>query len=115
MAKLYIDGLEPVNVRFDCLWIDREHMAQDWATLQAHMTRFHPIGRRPFDGGNADGGYATMDYTDFSYGIGAPGEWNHPKLIEARRRVAEVAVKHGKFAGIPGAIENLDEFIEVKH
>lgn len=190
---------------FDCLWIDREHMAQDWATLQAHvwaakvhdmdvmvrvprgsysdyikpleldaagimvphimgiedarkvvkMTRFHPIGHRPLDGGNADGGYATLGYTDylqqanqerfvilqiedpeplddldaiaalegidmlffgpadFSQGIGVPGEWNHPRLIDARRRVAEAAVKHGKFAGIPGSIENLDELVEM--
>jgi len=188
---------------FDCLWICREHLAQDWSTLQAHvwaakshdmdvmvrvprgsysdyikpleldasgimvphimsledarkvvqMTRFHPIGRRPLDGGNGDGGYATMnlpDYTkqaneerfiilqiedpeglddleaiaaldgidmlffgpgDFSHGIGAPGDWNHPKLLDARRRVAEAAVKYNKFAGIPASIDNLDEFI----
>ncbi|MEN8193792.1 MAG: aldolase/citrate lyase family protein [Bacteroidota bacterium] len=188
---------------FDCLWIDREHLAQDWSTLQTHvwaakshdmdvmvrvsrgsysdyikplemdaagimvphimgiedarkvvhMTRFHPIGRRPLDGGNADGGYAVMDYTnylkqaneqrfvilqiedpeplddleeiaaldgidmlffgpaDFSQGIGAPGDWNHPKLLETRKRVAEVAIKHGKFAGTPAGIDNLDEMI----
>ena len=117
------------------------------------MTRFHPIGHRPLDGGNADGGYTTLDYADylqqanqerfvilqiedpepledldaiaalegvdmlffgpadFSQGIGAPGEWDHPRLIEARRRVAEVAVKYGKFAGIPGTMENLDELV----
>lgn len=188
---------------FDCLWIDREHLAQDWSILQAHvwaakshdmdvmvrvprgsysdyikpleldatgiivphimgledarrvvqMTRFHPIGRRPLDGGNADGGYAMIDIADyikqaneqrfiilqiedpeplddldaiaaldgidmlffgpgdFSHGIGAPGDWNHPKLLETRKRVAEVAVKHGKFAGTPCSIENLDEYI----
>ena len=188
---------------FDCLWIDREHLAQDWSILQAHvwaakshdmdvmarvargsysdyikpleldaagimvphimglkdaqkvvhMTRFHPIGRRPLDGGNADGGYASMDCADyikqandqrfvvvqiedpeplddldaiaaldgidmlffgpadFSQGIGAPGDWNHPKLLETRKRVAEVAVKHGKFAGTPASIDNLDELI----
>ncbi len=22
---------------FDCLWIDREHLAQDWSTVQAHV------------------------------------------------------------------------------
>ncbi|MEN8194415.1 MAG: aldolase/citrate lyase family protein [Bacteroidota bacterium] len=188
---------------FDCLWIDREHLAQDWSTLQSHvwaakshdmdvmvrvsrcgysdyikpleldatgimvphimgiedarkvvnMTRFHPIGRRPIDGGNADGGYTTIDYSDyikeaneerfvilqiedpeplddleaiaaldgidmlffgpadFSQGIGAPGDWNHPKLIEARKRVAEVAIKHNKFAGIPASMGNIDELI----
>ena len=190
---------------FDCLWIDNEHMAQDYSNIQTHiwaakshdvdvmvrvprgsysdyikpleldasgimvphimsvddarkvvqMTRFHPIGRRPLDGGNADGGYTTIDYADylpqankerfvmvqiedpeplddldaiaaldgidilffgpadFSQGIGAPGEWNHPKLIDARKRVAEVAVKHGKFAGIPGNMDNLDELVEM--
>ena len=190
---------------FDCLWIDREHLAQDWSAVQAHvwaaksydmdvmvrvprgsysdyikpleldatgimvphimnledarkvvhMTRFHPIGRRPLDGGNADGGYATMDYkdyikqaneerfivlqiedpeplddleaiaaldgidmlffgpADFSQGIGAPGDWNHPKLIETRKQVAEVAVKHGKFAGTPGSMDNFDELVEM--
>ena len=188
---------------FDCLWIDREHLAQDWTNLQMHvwaakshdmdvmvrvprgsysdyikpleldasgimvphimgledarkvvqMTRFHPIGRRPIDGGNADGGYAMMDFPDyikqandqrfvilqiedpeplddleaiadlegidmlffgpgdFSHGIGAPGDWKHPKLLETRRRVAEVAVKHGIYAGTPANIDNLDEFI----
>ncbi len=190
---------------FDCLWIDREHLAQDWAGVQAHvwaakandvdvmvrvprggysdyikpfeldasgimvphimgledarrvvqMTRFHPIGRRPIDGGNADGGYATLDYSeyirdaneqrfvvvqiedpepldelddiaaldgidmlffgpaDFSQGIGAPGQWDHPKLLETRRRVAEVAVKHGKYAGTPGSVDNMVELIEM--
>ena len=100
---------------FDCVWIDNEHLAQDWSSLRMHiwaaksndmdvmvrvsrggysdyikplemdatgimvphimgiddarkvvqMTRFHPIGRRPLDGGNADGGYATIDYADY--------------------------------------------------
>ena len=190
---------------FDCLWIDREHLAQDWSAVQAHvwaakshdmdvmvrvprgsysdyikpleldatgimvphimniedarkvvqMTRFHPIGRRPLDGGNADGGYTSIDYADylpqankerfvivqiedpepledldaiaaldgidmlffgpadFSQGIGAPGEWDHPKLIETRKRVAQVATRHGKFAGIPGSVDNIDELVEM--
>ena len=190
---------------FDCLWMDREHLAQDWFTLQAHiwaaknhdmdvmvrvsrgsysdyikpleldaagimvphvmgvedareivrMTRFHPVGRRPLDGGNADGGYAAMDLPDyirqaneqrfivvqiedpepldeldaiaaldgidmlffgpgdFSHSIGAPGQWNHPKLIATRERVAEVARRNGKFAGIPGTLDNLDELVKM--
>ena len=100
---------------FDCVWIDSEHMARDWSSIQMHiwaaksndmdvmvrvsrgsysdyikpleldatgimvphlmgiddarkvvqMTRFHPIGRRPLDGGNADGGYATIGYKEY--------------------------------------------------
>jgi 4-hydroxy-2-oxoheptanedioate aldolase len=190
---------------FDCVWIDREHLAGDWSFLQMHiwaaksndmdvmvrvsrggysdyikpleldasgimvphimgvddakkvvqMTRFHPIGRRPLDGGNADGGYATIDYSDylpqankerfiilqiedpeplgdldaiasldgidmlffgpadFSQGIGATGDWDHPKLLDARKRVAEVAIKHGKFAGTTGSINTLDELMKL--
>jgi len=190
---------------FDCVWIDREHLAADWSSLQMHiwaaksndmdvmvrvsrggysdyikpleldatgimvphimgvddarkvvqMTRFHPIGRRPLDGGNADGGYATIDYkdylpqankerfvivqiedpeplddldaiaaldgidmlffgpADFSQGIGSPGNWVHPALVDARRQVAEVAIKHGKFAGTTGSINNMNDLIKL--
>lgn len=30
-----------------------------------HQTRFHPVGRRPLDGGNADGGYCLLDFADY--------------------------------------------------
>jgi 4-hydroxy-2-oxoheptanedioate aldolase len=190
---------------FDCAWIDREHVAQDWSTVGSHvwatkahdvdlmvrvsrgsysdyikpleldatgilvphvmgledakkviqMTRFHPIGRRPIDGGNADGAYTNLDFNnylkqaneqrfivlqiedpeplkdieaiaalegydmlffgpgDFSQGIGAPGDWDHPKLIEARKLVAEVANEHGKFAATTGSIDKLQDFIDM--
>ena len=29
------------------------------------MTRFHPIGRRPVDGGNADGAYCAVDFVQY--------------------------------------------------
>ena len=188
---------------FDCLWIDQEHLAQDWSVVasriwaaKAHntdvmvrvprgsysdyvkpleldasgilvphimgledarkvieMTRFYPVGRRAIDGGSADGNYTNLDFSeylrqsnaqkfivlqiedpeplndleaiaalegfdmlffgpgDFSQAIGAPGEWNHPRLIETRKRVAEVANQYGKFAATSGSIEKLDEFI----
>lgn len=117
------------------------------------MTRFHPLGRRPVDGGNADGAYCGIDFNryleqaneqrmvvvqiedpepleeldaiaavpgidmlffgpgDFSHAIGAPGVWDHPRLIEARRRVAEAAIAAGKFAGTVGSAANLEELI----
>ncbi len=190
---------------FDCLWIDREHLAGDWNILNAqnwaakshdvdvmvrvprgsysdyikplemdatgilvphimdledakrviYMTRFHPLGRRPVDGGNADGFYSSLplkDYisqaneqrfivlqiedpeplndleaiaaldgydmlffgpADFSHGIGAPGDWNNPKLVETRKLVAEVAVANGKFAATTGSPDNIDELIDM--
>lgn len=190
---------------FDCLWIDQEHLAQDWSILNAQIwaakahnvdvmvrvprgsysgyikpfeldatgilvphimnleeakqivqiTRFYPVGRRAIDGGSADGAYTNMDFQtylknsneqrfivlqiedpevlpdveaiaaldgvdmlffgpgDFSQGIGAPGEWDHPRLIEARKLVAEAANKSGKFAATSGGIDSLDSFLEM--
>ncbi len=190
---------------FDCIWVDQEHIGQDWSTLAGHvwatksqdvdlmvrvargsysdyiraleldatgilvphimslqdakdvvhMTRFHPIGRRPIDGGNADGAYTMTDFEhyletanrerfvvlqiedpeplveldaiaqlegydmlffgpgDFSQGIGAPGQWDHPLLLETRARVAQVANAHGKFAATVGAKENLEELFNM--
>jgi len=190
---------------FDCLWIDREHLAQDWSVLNSQVwaakahdvdvmvrvprgsysgyikplemdatgilvphvlsvedakqvikwTRFHPLGLRPIDGGSADGAYTRMDFSeylkrsneqrfvvlqiedpeplkelgaiaalegydmlffgpgDFSQGIGAPGDWKNPKLIEARKLVAKAANDHGKFAATSGSIDSLDEFIDM--
>jgi len=190
---------------FDCLWIDQEHLAQDWSVLNSQiwaaksrnvdvmvrvprgsysgyvkplemdatgilvphimnveearqvvrMTRFHPIGLRAIDGGSADGAFTNMDFAeylkdsneqkfvvlqiedyevlpdveaiaaldgvdmlffgpgDFSQSIGAPGDWNNPRLLEARKLVADAANKHGKFAATSGGIDSLDSFLEL--
>ena len=190
---------------FDCVWIDQEHIGQDWSVVAANtwatkahdtdlmvrvsrggysdyikpleldatgimvphimsledakrvvqMTRFHPLGRRPIDGGNADGAYTALDFNeylqqaneqrfvvlqiedpepldeldaiaalegydmlffgpgDFSQGIGAPGKWDHPKILETYKRVAVAAAKSGKFAGTVGNPSNLEELIKM--
>jgi 4-hydroxy-2-oxoheptanedioate aldolase len=186
---------------FDCVWVDQEHIGQDWSVLAANvwaskshdadllvrvsrgaysdyirpleldasgimvphvmgledarkiveMTRFHPLGRRPVDGGNNDAAYTRVAFSDylkeaneqrfvilqiedpepleeldeiaalkgydmlffgpgdFSQGIGAPGDFDHPQLIAARKHVAAVAKKHGKFAGTVGSPANIQE------
>lgn len=190
---------------FDCLWVDREHLAQDWSVVSTHirsakahdvdvmvrvprgsysdyikpleldaagilvphvmsledaksivrMTRFHPLGKRAIDGGSADAGYTGIPLTeymqqansqrfvilqiedyeplkeieaiaalegydmlffgpgDFSQSIGAPGQWDHPELLKARRLVAEAARKHGKFAATSGSIDSLKDFLSM--
>lgn len=148
----YSDHIRPLEL--DAAGIMVPHcMGLDDARRIVQMTRFHPIGRRPLDGGNADGGYATIalaDYlrqaneqrfvmvqiedpepldeldaiaalpgidilffgpADFSQGIGAPGVWDHPRLLDARRRVVEAALRHGKFAGIPASAGNREELL----
>lgn len=148
----YSDYVRPLEL--DATGIMVPHiMSLEDAKKVVDMTRFHPIGRRPIDGGNSDGAYTAMDFNeylveaneqrfvilqiedpepleeleeiaalegydmlffgpgDFSQGIGAPGQWDHPKLIETRKRVAEVARKHGKFAGTVGGPGNLNELV----
>jgi 4-hydroxy-2-oxoheptanedioate aldolase len=48
---------------------------------------------------------------DFSHALGMPGEIYHPKVVEARRKVAEAALCHGKFAGTVGSTENMGELV----
>lgn len=147
----YSDYIKPLEM--DATGIMVPHiMSLDDAKNVIHMTRFHPLGRRPIDGGNADGAYTNFDFNeylkkaneerfvilqiedpeplddleaiaalpgydmlffgpgDFSQGIGAPGEWNHPTLLETRERVAALANKHGKFAGTTGSVDMLESF-----
>jgi 4-hydroxy-2-oxoheptanedioate aldolase len=190
---------------FDCIWLDMEHVAQDWSTINAqnwaakahdtdvmirvprgsysdyikpfeidatgilvphimslddarkivNMTRFHPVGRRPVDGGNSDGGYGTTDLNDylkqsneqrfialqiedpepldsleaiaalegydilffgpgdFSQGIGAPGQWDHPLLLKTCERIAVTARQYGKYAATTGTLDNVSRLINM--
>jgi len=119
------------------------------------MTKFHPIGRRPIDGGNTDGEFCAIDMVeymehsnrekfvmvqiedpepldelddiaaldgidmlffgpaDFSQGIGAPGQWDDPRITDVRKRVAQAARKHGKFAGTTGNPDTFMELVEM--
>lgn len=126
-------------------------MSLEQAKEIVYYTKFHPVGRRPLDGGYADGAYCQLppdEYlkqaneqrfvvvqiedpepldeleeiakldgidmlffgaADFSQGIGTPAQFDNPKIAETRKRVAEVARKHGKFAGTPGSVGNFDD------
>lgn len=130
-------------------------MGEADAKLVARQTRFYPTGRRPLDGGNADGAYCAVagdDYLaesnrdrliivqiedpeavdeidgiaavegidmlffgpgDFSHSIGVPYQMTHPRVLEARRLVAETARKHGKFAGTVASVANKQELIDI--
>ena len=121
----------------------------------ARTVRFHPVGRRPVDGGNADGAYCLIDFVDyikqanaerfvivqiedpepldeldaiaavpgidmlffgpgdFSHAIGAPAQFDHPKIVETRRKVAEAARAAGKFAGTVGGPKDWKELIRM--
>lgn len=129
-------------------------MSLEEAKQIVYYTKFHPVGRRPIDGGNADGKYCFVgveDYiaesnserftvvqiedpeplaeleeicalpgidmlffgpADFSQGIGCPVNPT-AEVAETRRRVAECARRHGKFAGTVGSPANFAELAEM--
>jgi 4-hydroxy-2-oxoheptanedioate aldolase len=146
----YSDLIHPLEM--DATGIMVPHlMSLKEAKEIVYYTKFHPIGRRPLDGGYADGAYCQMppdEYIrqaneerfvmvqiedpeplaeleeiaqldgidmlffgpgDFSQGIGTPGKFDNPQIADTRKRVAEAARKHGKFAGTPGGVGNFDE------
>ena len=130
-------------------------MSLEEARQIVYYTKFHPIGRRPIDGGNADGKYCLVDENeyvkcaneqrfvivqiedpepmaeleeicalpgidmiffgpaDFSQGIGHPYDTERDDVLAARRRVAECARRHGKWAGTVGGVGNFDELVDM--
>lgn len=150
----YSDYIRPFEMDATGIMVPHIMSLKD-AKEVVRMTRFHPIGRRPLDGGNADGAYCMLeldDYLhqanherfvivqiedpepldeldeiaaldgidmlffgpgDFSQGIGAPGKFDHPLIETTRKRIAEVAIAHNKFAGTVGSLANIDELINM--
>ena len=150
----YSDLICPLEMDAAGIMVPHVMSAED-AKKVAWNTRFHPVGRRPVDGGNADGAYCTIPFKsyikqaneqrfviaqiedpepmdeleeiaqvegidmlffgagDFSHGIGLPGEWEHPKVDDARKRVVDTARKYGKFAGVMGTVETFDTLVEM--
>jgi len=50
---------------------------------------------------------------DFSHGIGSPGQWDHPLVVDARKRVAQVCRANGKFAATVARKDDCSELIEM--
>lgn len=150
----YSDLIKPLEIDATGILVPHVMSLED-AKNVVHYTRFHPIGRRPIDGGNADGAYCLLDFdkylqqaneqrfvvlqiedpeplqdleaiaalpgfdmlffgpADFSQGIGTPGDFSNPLLIETRKRIAAVAHKYGKFAATTGSVNNLPELVDM--
>jgi 4-hydroxy-2-oxoheptanedioate aldolase len=148
----YSDYIRPLELDASGIMVPHIMGVED-AKQVVKMTRFHPLGLRPVDGGNADGAYTGIDFVsylqqaneqrfvivqiedpealeeveaiaqlegidmiffgpgDFSHAIGAPGQWDDPRIGEARKRVADACRAHGKFAGTVGSLANLEELV----
>jgi 4-hydroxy-2-oxoheptanedioate aldolase len=149
----YSDLVRPLEMDATGIMVPHVMSARD-ARQVVWQTRFHPIGRRPIDGGNADGAYCQIpaaEYVrqanqerflivqiedpepvdeldeiaqidgidivlfgpgDFSHGIGCVGQIDHPRVVEAQRRVEEAARRHGKFAGGVASLETLPAMVQ---
>ncbi len=60
----YSDIIRPLEA--DCTGIMVPHlMSLEEAKQIVYYTKFHPIGRRPLDGGNADGKFCLVDGKDY--------------------------------------------------
>ncbi|NLJ41911.1 MAG: aldolase [Clostridiales bacterium] len=150
----YSDHIKPFEMDATGIMVPHVMNYED-AKNVAWMTKFHPIGRRPIDGGNADGAYCNIDMLDymeqankeryvmiqiedpepledlekiaqiegidiiffgpgdFSQGIGAPAQWEHPLMLETQKRVAEIAIKNGKFAGTVAIPEDISQLVDM--
>lgn len=61
----YSDYIRPLELDAAGLMVPHIMSAED-ARGVVHMTRFHPLGRRPVDGGNADAKYCSMDQAEYN-------------------------------------------------
>lgn len=60
----YSDYIRPLEA--DAAGIMVPHlMTADEARQIVHYTRFHPVGRRPVDGGNVDGSYCLVPFAEY--------------------------------------------------
>ncbi len=60
----YSDLIRPLEMDATGIMVPHVMSARD-ARQVVWQTRFHPIGRRPLDGGNSDGAYCTIPCADY--------------------------------------------------
>ena len=60
----YSDHVKPPELDAAGIFVPHVMSLED-AQRVVQMTRFHPMGRRPVDSGNADGAYAGIDFMDY--------------------------------------------------
>jgi 4-hydroxy-2-oxoheptanedioate aldolase len=150
----YSDIIKPLEADASGIMVPHV-MGLDDAKHIVQQTRFHPVGRRPVDGGNTDGAFTMVEFKqylkesneqkfviiqiedpeplqelddiakldgidmlffgpgDFSHSIGAPGQWDHPAIADARKQVVETARTNNKFAGTVGTLDSLPGLIDM--
>ncbi|MFH1902638.1 MAG: aldolase/citrate lyase family protein [Candidatus Omnitrophota bacterium] len=91
----YSDYIRPLEL--DAAGIMVPHvMSLEDARNVVRMTRFHPVGRRPIDGGNADGAYTNIDLVEYT------GQANANRFLAIQIEDPEPLDDLEKIAKLPG-------------
>lgn len=100
----YSDWIRPLELGASGLMIPHCQNAEE-AQHIARMTRFHPVGRRPLDGGNRDGAYTALPLSEYMTGANENTfilvQIEDPEAIDQIDAIAAVEGIDGLFAG-PG-------------
>ena len=91
----YSDYVRPLEMDASGIMIPHIMSLRD-AENVVHMTRFHPIGRRPLDGGNADGAYCGIDLNAYMK------QANEERFVVVQIEDPEPLSDLEKIAALPG-------------
>lgn len=150
----YSDYIRPFETDASGIMVPHVMSAED-ARKIIQTTKFQPVGRRPLDGGNADGAFcmvSTKEYIehslkekfvilqiedpepmeeldeicsvegidivffgpgDYSNTLGIPGQLTHPDVVKAWKKTAEIANKHGLYAGTVANPDIIDMVVDM--
>jgi 4-hydroxy-2-oxoheptanedioate aldolase len=61
----YSDLIHPLEMNASAIMVPHVMNVVEAKEI-ARMTKFHPLGRRPADGGNADGAYCMVDFVEYT-------------------------------------------------
>ncbi len=138
----YSDLVRPLEMDATGIMVPHVLSGEEAAEV-VRMTRFQPLGRRPWEGGNSDGAFALMsaeEYVrfqneerfivvqiedkeavdcleeivkvdnidvfflgpcDLAHSYGFPGQIEHPLVMKAVDKLADLCAKYNRFWGMP--------------
>lgn len=91
----YSDYLKPFELDASGIMIPHVESAEE-ARRIVDMCRFHPLGRRPLDGGNVDGAYTQIPVLEYST------ESNREKFLIFQIESPEAVSRVEEIAAVPG-------------
>jgi len=91
----YSDYIKPLELDASGIMVPHIMSLAD-ARAVARMTRFHPVGRRPVDSGNADGAYCNINFGEYLK------QANRERFVIIRIEDPEPMAELDAIASVPG-------------